>query len=171
MKKIYYSQNEAKQAVNEMLNENSNYRVKNSSFEMDYDVEQSDSFSELVNSWAGEVSAYEISDEAGQTVAKIGYWDTESVELARARRDVYGAVATWNADPFAVEGNSVEEVAEFIVRNDVSEQTINEGDVNDDEWASLLSLLDLEVGDTSVVHVFCELNGNEQLTLCYSQDF
>ena len=171
MKKIYYSQNEAKQAVNEMLTENSNYSVKNSSFEMDYDVEQSDSFSELVNSWAGEVSAYEISDEAGQTVAKIGYWDTESVELARARRDVYGAVATWNADPFAVEGNSVEEVAEFIVRNDVSEQTINEGDVNDDEWASLLEELDLEVGDTSVVHVFCELSGNEQLTLCYSQDF
>lgn len=172
MKKIYYSQSEALEAALELKKENPNYTVlSGKTLDLDYDIEQSDSFSELVKNWAGEVAAYEVLDEKGQTVAKIGYWDTESVELARARRDVYGAVATWNADPFSVEGESIEEVAQFITRDDVSEQTVNEGDINEDEWAGLLGQLDLEVGDTSVVHVFRELNGNEQLVLCYSQDF
>lgn len=172
MKKIYYSQSEALEAALELKKENPNYTVLSGKFlNLDYDVEQSDSFSELVKSWSGEVAAYEVLDERGQIVAKIGYWDTESVELARARRDVYGAVATWNADPFNVEDEYLEGVAEFVSRDDVSEQVINEGDINDDEWERLLGLLDLEVGDTSIVHVFRELNGNEQLTLCYSQDF
>ncbi len=170
MKKIYYSQDEAKQAVKDIMSENANYTVKNGSLELNYDMEESESFSELVKDWAGETSAYIVEDENGQNVATIGYWDSESVELARARRDVSGAVATWNADPFAVEGESIEEVAQFITREDVDETVINDSNVDEEEWADLSAKLDLNPEDTYVIRVFASRNHTEQLIICYEED-
>lgn len=170
MKKIYYSQDEAKQAVKDIMAENANYTVKNGSLELDYDMEESDSFRELVHGWSGETAAYVIEDENGETVARIGYWGTESVELARARRDVDGAVATWNADPFSVEGESIEGVAEFITREDVDEKVINDSDVDEEEWANLAAKLDLNPDDTYVIHTFTARNHTEQLIICYEED-
>ena len=179
MKKIYYSQSEALEAALELKKENPNYTVlSGKSLDLSYDVEQSDSFSELVKDWAGEVSAYKVLDERGQIVATIGYWDTESVELARARRDVKGAIANWGDGVFTVDDDdSADEIAQFITRIEVEESILREGDLYDGHWASLLGELDLKVGDISIIHVFNTRDDYRddyeyrRLVLCYAQDF
>lgn len=170
MKKIYYSENEAKQAAENIMNENANYTMKTGSMDLGNGEEESESFASLVGTASGETAAYVIEDERGQIVAKFGYWDTESVELAQARKAVEGAVATWNADPFCVEGEIVEDVAEFISREDVDEKVVNDSDVDEEEWANLAAMLDLNPGDMTVLHIFESRDNTERLYLCHAED-
>ena len=72
---IFYSQEEAEKAANEMITANPSYTIVDGAIDDRSDAEESDSFRELVGSWSGEVAALKVEDERGQIVAKFGYWE------------------------------------------------------------------------------------------------
>jgi hypothetical protein len=72
---IFYSQEEAKKAANEMIAANPSYTIVSGEIDDKADAEESDSFRELVGSWSGEVAAFQVEDERFQIAAKFGYWE------------------------------------------------------------------------------------------------
>lgn len=170
---IYYTLDEAREAAEAYVQEHGG-RIDTRTATIDHkahDLEESDSFTQRVSCWSGEVSAVRVEASHGRTAALFGYWTSESAEMQDAAARAWGAVAAWNADAFSVENGTTEDVAAFITRPDVEEWTYKRGELEPEDWDALAARLDLEPAEPAAIHQFIARESGEKLTICFSDEF
>lgn len=168
---IYYAEEDARKAAEELLKTNTDYSLKGSELDYSFDVEESDAFAELKpGGWAGSVSAYAVEDEKFDTIAKFGWWCCdETVGHARARKRTEGAIATWNAgEPFKVGDSTVEEMADIIADHD-THTVLEYLGASEGERKVLCSQLGIDPDEGDDIDVYTK--GDKKLTIRYAEDF
>lgn len=97
-------------------------------------------------------------------------WERWREDYADACDKVANAAACWNADPFCVEGESIREVAQFIIRDDVCCGETTAEDVDADIWEVLCRSVDLTPEQCEKIRTFQRAGTCEVLTICYEED-
>lgn len=97
-------------------------------------------------------------------------WEWYRCALLKTEIQCWDAVATWNGDPFCVEDtDSLRDVAEFILREDVLRNVLTPESADAEEWAVVCRRLELAPADCRRI---CQYySGITTLTICYKEDY